>query len=100
MANQDYYLTRDEALKFVRKSYRPGITHFVRGGAFLYTQLPNEEGSARGYDMSCLVEVSQKAAFKYIEDMISKTFDERGVRLRINLTEPYSNGRGGCIFIG
>ncbi len=96
------YLTRDEAIKWVKSHYRPGVSHHVRGGAFLYTELPNEEmEGARGYEMTNLIDVSQKAALKYISDMVSPVFAERGVKLRITYSENEAGEYdGGCIFIG
>lgn len=97
MTISNVYLKRDEALKFVKKSYVKGVSHFVRGGAFLYTEIGEE---ARGYEMSNLIAVSQKVALKYISDMISDKFDEKGVKIKIGITVENGEFDGSCIFIG
>lgn len=95
----NHYLERDEAIKFIKKSYRPGITHFVRGGTFLYSQVPQDGTPGRGYDYNCNIEVSQKAALKYVKDMISDHFAEKKVKIEISVYDS-EYGTGGCIFIG
>jgi hypothetical protein len=90
------YLTRDEAIKHVKRSYKKGITHFVSGSPFLYTKTPDEcsEGeNPRGFDGYVHIEVSQKVAIKYINDSIRQTLFEKGVRIKIGTSD-------NCIFVG
>lgn len=81
---------RESAFALVRRA--KGKTFFVRGGAFLVTEVVDGENK-RGFDMMCFIAVSRKAATKYIEDIYSEGFERRGAR--INIAESDS-----CLFIG
>lgn len=87
------YMNRDEALKFIKK-YRRGRQCYIRGGTFLYTRTPDDEGkNGRGYEGTCLVPVGAKVAMRYVHDIIGDVFNERGCRLRIAISS-------GCLFVG
>jgi hypothetical protein len=77
----------------VRKSYRPGLFHFVRGGAFLY-----KDGSdnKQGWDWSCWLKVSQKDAITYIQQIIPNCLAQEAT-IQLTLSE---DKYAPCLFIG
>jgi len=95
------YYTRDEAIKFVKKSYRPGCTHFVAAGTMLYTVTPDKEGKGgRGYDLPINVKVSQADALQYIRNIFGEgRFIDENCKIKIGSSTTTSR-TGGCIFIG
>lgn len=90
----DHYLTRDEAIKFIRR-HRNGRQCYIRSGAFLYTQVPDEEGKGgKGFsDMGSSIPVGAKVAMKWVFDTIRGRFLDENCRIHISL---YDN----CLFIG
>lgn len=87
------YLTRDEAIRFIRDNrYRRKA--FVRIGTFGYTSLPDEDGTGgRGYDLTGLIRCSFSDAEEAVNSWISDIFAERGVRIRMGLSDR-------CLFVG
>lgn len=95
-----HYLTRDQAIKYIKNKYRKGVSYYVRGRAFGYTVTPDEaeeDGNAKGYEMTCVVPVSQKDAIKYVHDTMHDIFVEKGLRICIS---DHPSKYGGCMFIG
>jgi len=94
----DHYVTQEEAIKLIKRSYRAGVTHFVRGGTFLYSNVEEQ----RGYnDMSCLIEVSQKSALKFVGDIFGRGDHFSHCKIKISLTcDDEGKYTGQCIFVG
>lgn len=68
-------------------------TIFIRGACFLATATDDD----RGYnDLSACIPVSRKQATKYVNDIISKVFEDRGARMRVTVSSGYVS----CMFIG
>lgn len=80
-------LDRDAALTFLR-SLKGKI--FVRGAA----NLPTTDGRSF-QDITCYIPVSKKNAAKYITDLLSDSFANRGAKIRINIAHQPT-----CTFIG
>lgn len=85
------HMTRDEAVAFVKK-HRRGRQCYVRGGTFLRTRV-DDSGNERGYEGTCLIRVGAKVAIRYVFDMLSDPFVEKGCRIRIAVSN-------GCLFVG
>lgn len=95
------YFTHDEAIKALKRMYRPGCTYFVCVNGMIYTQIPTEDAGGSGYPMYAHVEVSQKGALKFVKDIFGRSgrFLEEGCKIKIS-SSTKKDERGGCIFIG
>lgn len=70
-------LDRDAALKFIRNVKVRSI--YVRGAS----DLPTTDGKAF-CDITAYIPVSKRIAGKYVTDLLSDSFHNRGAKIRIN----------------